>query len=577
MVRLTRLRIVSLVMFTLLAGCTAPQSPGQSEGSDGAGEAARLTGPKKITAVIMGEPPTLSTKVNTAGAGGVVPGADALEELVNAGLAQLDPAGELQPQLAEAVPSIENGLWKLLPEGGMETTWRIRPDARWHDGSPVTTDDLQFSVRVGKDPDLPAFSHLGLASVEHVETVDARAVTVYWSRPYVQADTMFSAVFPPLALPLPAHILEQTYRENKDRFMEHPYWNRAFVGTGPYHLKEWQPGSYLSLAANDAYVFGRPKVDEIEVRFVPDSSTLATNLLAGAVELTLGRTLSLEQAMQVRDQWSDGKVETTLRGWVVIYPQKLNPNPAAVGDVRVRRALLHAIDRQELVASLQAGQSMVAHSYVSPTAAEYRDMEPQIVRYEYDPARAARLLEELGYTKGSDGILHDGDGERLDVELRTTADNDIHRATIFPVADAWQRLGVGVEPNVIPIQRQRDREYRANSPAFEMLQQGNDLPSLATHHSREIPLPENDFTGRSKHRYRNAEFDSLIDRYFVTISRPERMQVLGQLMHHISDQLIIMGLFYLPSPTLMQNRLANVGPGGNRATQAWNAHEWDVR
>ena len=132
-------------------------------------------------------------------------------------------------------------------------------------------------------------------------------------------------------------------------------------------------------------------------------------------------------------------------------------------------------------------------------------------------------------------------------------------------------------PVVIPIQRQRDREYRSNSPAFQLLQQGNDLGSLATLHSREAPVPENNYTGRSKNRYRNADFDALIDRYFVTISRPERMRVLGQIVHHMTDQATILGIFYQVAPVMIGNRLLNVAEYGERATSAWNAHEWDVK
>jgi peptide/nickel transport system substrate-binding protein len=525
----------------------------------------------------MGEPPTLSTKINTASSGGVVPGADALEEMVSAGLAHLDNGGVLHPQLAEAVPTLENGLWRVFPDGRMETTWRIRPDARWHDGTPLTADDLLFAARLAMDRDLPVFAHFGASAVDEVQARDARTVVVTWREPYIQADTMFTAVFPPFALPVPAHLLERAYTEDKASFTQLPFWNEAFVGAGPYKLRDWVKGSHLQLAANEHYILGKPLVDEVEVKFIPDHTTLVANILAGTVELTLGRSVSLEQGLTARDQWREGRMEIKFNNWIVVYPQLLNPNPAVVADVRFRRALLHAIDRDQMAETLQAGMVPVAHSWVNPTAAEYRFIDRAIVRYEHDPRRAAALLEEIGYTRSSDGAYRDRGNERLSVELRTTADNEIHGRTIFPIVDHWQRLGVGVEPNLIPVQRQRDREYRANSPAFEMLQQGNDLGSLVTHHSREIPLSENNYVGRSKHRYRSAEFDGLIDRYFATIPMPERMDVLAQLMHHITDQLVIMGIFYNVAPSLIGNRLVNVTPGGERATQAWNAHLWDVK
>ena len=397
-------RLLPLLLFTaVLAACAGPQPPGPTNPSVPSGS----TGvqPKRITAAVIGEPPTLSTKVNIASAGGVVPGADAVEELVNGGLAHLDAQGNLVPQLAEAVPSLENGLWKLLPDGQMETTWSLKPSAQWHDGTPVTADDLLFAARVGQDGDLPAFGHPGFAAVQSIVAMDQRTVTVRWSRLYTGADTMFTAVSPAFALPLPAHLLAAPYRDNKAGFLDLPYWSAEFIGSGPFKLSDWQQASHLLLAANDDYVLGRPTIDEIDVRFIPDPNTMATGVLAGTVDLTLGRTLSLDQALQVRDQWSEGRVENTLRNWMVIYPQMLNPTPAVVADVRFRRALLEGIVRQQLVDAVQAGQVPVAHSYVSPAALEYHEIEDQVVRYEYDPAATARTIDAIGYTKGADGFF----------------------------------------------------------------------------------------------------------------------------------------------------------------------------
>jgi peptide/nickel transport system substrate-binding protein len=557
-----------------MAACSASTS---REASQTADSSSRSATPKKITAVVMGEPPTLNVKINSAGAGGIVPGADALEELVGAGLTHLDSGNVLHPQLAEAVPTIENGLWRVAPDGAMETTWKVRGDARWHDGTPFTTADLLFTIRVGQDRELPTFNHPGFDSIRSVEATDAQTITVYWKQPYIQADAMFTSIFPSFALPLPRHLLEEAFTNDRSSFLDQPYWNQAFVGAGPYKLREWVAGSHITLDANEAYTLGRPKVDSLEVRFIPDSSTVAANLLAGTVELTLGRTLSLDQGLQVRDAWRDGSMTLRLANWVVVYPQMLNPSPAVVENTKFRRALLTAIDRQEMAETILAGMTQVADSYVSPRAPEYPDIADQIVRYPFDPRRSTQMIEELGYVRGGDGFYRDGQGQRLDVELRTTGDLDLHQKMIFPIANYWQQVGVGVETNVIPIQRQRDREYRSNSPAFEMLQQGNDLGSLATLHSREAPVSENGYTGRSKNRYRNAEFDALIDRYFVTIQRPERMRVLGQIIHHISDQATIMGILYQVAPVMVGSRLVNIGDYGERATSAWNAHQWDVK
>jgi len=146
---------------------------------------------------------------------------------------------------------------------------------------------------------------------------------------------------------------------------------------------------------------------------------------------------------------------------------------------------------------------------------------------------------------------------------------------LFSTADYWQRAGVGVDTVVVPSQRQQDREYRATRPGFELYRQPDDLPFLADMHGSQTPLPENSYSGRNRSRYQNPEFDALLDRYFVTISRSERIPIVGQIIHHISDQLTIMGLFYNTDPGAHSSRLqgAKVVPQTNIT---WNAHEWTV-
>src|SRR4051812_6196700 len=124
---------LALVAVLVATACAGPAGRGAQRVGD-PGSAARPAGPKRVAAALGGEPPPLSTKTTPSGSGGVVPGADALEEMLPAGVPRLDNVGTLQPQLAEAVPTLENGNWRVFPDGRMETTWRLVPNARWHDG-----------------------------------------------------------------------------------------------------------------------------------------------------------------------------------------------------------------------------------------------------------------------------------------------------------------------------------------------------------------------------------------------------------------------------------------------------------
>jgi peptide/nickel transport system substrate-binding protein len=463
----------------------------------------------------------------------------------------------------------------------MVTTLHIKPTAEWHDGVPFTADDLLFGIQVEQDKEVALPRNAVYDLIEGIATPDPRTIVVTWRQPYVEADALFSYEG---GLPLPKHLLEKTYLDNKPNFFAAPYWTQDLVGTGPFKLHEWAADSHVVLRANERYALGRPKIDEIEVRFISDSNTLMTNILAG-VELTIGRALSFEQGMQVQDQWKTGKPALRTGGWVRITPQFIDPKPMVVADVRLRRALLPAMDRQQMVDSLMAGQSSVAHSFVSPDQPEYGDVEPGTVRYEYDPRRAVELIQELGYTRSADGYFYSGGNQRLTVELRSTVLNDIHAKIMAPIGNNWQQVGVAVEQVMIPLQVYQDRsdrgrEYRATFPAFDLLAIGNRLApkDLYLFHSTGAATPENRFQiGGNLARYQSPELDALLDKYATTIPRPERLQALAEIVHHQTEHVTFLGLLHNVNPTMVADRLVNVTPRSNRATEAWNAHEWDVR
>jgi peptide/nickel transport system substrate-binding protein len=400
-------------------------------------------------------------------------------------------------------------------------------------------------------------------------------VTVRWKRPYIDADTMFANGGSGTAygLPLPKHLLEETYTQDKANFLSHPYWSQEFVGTGPFRLKEFVSGSHVVLQANDRYTLGRPKIDEVEVRFILDLNVIVTNLMAGAIDMTMGRGFSIENVLQVREQWRGGTAEVSPRAWIVIHPQFIDPSPAVISDVRFRRAMMHATDRQGMMDSLQGGLTAVSHVFLSPTEPEYREVEDAAVRYDYDPRRAAQMIEDLGYRKGPDGIYRDASNQRLALDMRTYGIKVSDAATVS-IADEWTRFGVATEPLIIPPQRISDREYMATFPSFLMYRQPNSASDLARLRGPLAPTAETRFIGSNYARYVNPEFDAIIDRYITTIPRAERIQILRQAIRHISENLNLMGLFYDAEIGFFNSRLQNVKARENRL---WDIPAWDVK
>jgi peptide/nickel transport system substrate-binding protein len=575
------------VCLVFIAACTAPARPSEPAPEARTGAAApsgERAGPKRLTAAIRGYPKSVSLAIDAAGAGSTA-GIPFVEQMLNDGFAVLDHQDQLRPRLAETVPTIENGLWKLLADGRMETTWRIRERAAWQDGVPFTADDVVFTATVARDKQLAILQEAAFDAIESVEAPDSRTVLVRWHKPYIWADGLLSIAGGGTILPMPRHLLQDAYLGDRPTFTQLRYWGPDFVGTGPFKLREFVVDSHLVVAANDLYVHGRPKIDEIEVRFIGDFSVMVANILAGAVEMTLGRGLSLEQGIEASSRWRDGRMEYVLTTINALFPQFINPSPPVVADLIFRRALLHAVDRQQMSDVLQGGVSPVAHNPLIP-GPEARAVEASVVRYEHDPPRAAQLISGLGYARGLDGLFRadgsgrpdasgrDAAGGPLTVRIQTTQD-DLREKLLPVIGDHWRQAGVAMEPVLISRQASSDRQLRSEFASFDFTRQPTDL---TRYHSTQVPFPENNYRGSNRTRYRSAELDTLIDRYLVTVPRDERTHVLGQMVHHVTENVVILGLFFIAEPVLITNRLVNVPTiTSGEAMHTWNVHEWDLK
>jgi peptide/nickel transport system substrate-binding protein len=574
--RHTQPSLITLLLAGILIGCTAPSaSPARPAGGESPVPVRQA--PKRVIIAMAGNPPGISTTLNPAGT--ATPGLPELVELTNPGLSTQDNEGNHAPLLAASIPSTETGSWTVEPDGRMTTTWKLRPNTSWHDGRPFTSADLLFSANLGRDPELSEFGNRAYAFVDRVEAADPLTITVHWKTPFIDAVTMFTT----FAEPLPSHILGPMHAEDKTKLRESQFWTTEFVGAGPFQVREFVPSIMVRLEAFPGYVLGRPKLDEVEVRFVTDTQTLVANVLANEVTMTMGRGLSLEQGLTLRDQWREGTTKVgILQNWIPIYPQLLDPTPAIVANVQFRRALTHAMDRQQMADSIQAGLVPISDTIIAPHHPEYRDVESRIVKYPYDPQRAAQMLTDLGYARGPDGLFRDSGGEVLSVEIRYVTAVDTTRLLSLATADDWRRLGVETRPLVVPPQLNQDRSYRASFLSFELVNQ----PAGATAvqgllHSSGAPLPSNGFRpsagAQNRSRYLNPEYDALLARYSATIPRTERNRLLGDVVHHLTDNALVTGTVWGLLPQPISNRMRNARVSSALGTlMTSEAHLWDL-
>jgi len=165
-----RVWLVGLYLVLLGTSCVGTQGPRAAGGDAAGGTTSQPTGPKRIIAAIMSEPQLLSWKLSAGD--NLRAGLDTVEPLIIVGLTANDNQGQRRPILAEEVPTIESGRWRLFPDGRMDTTWRIRTGAVWHDGTPITAEDFAFTTTVVQDASLAALRDARYRFIDSVETPD---------------------------------------------------------------------------------------------------------------------------------------------------------------------------------------------------------------------------------------------------------------------------------------------------------------------------------------------------------------------------------------------------------------------
>ncbi|MEA2639793.1 MAG: peptide/nickel transport system substrate-binding protein [Chloroflexota bacterium] len=226
-----------------------------------------------------------------------------------------------------------------------------------------------------------------------------------------------------------------------------------------------------------------------------------------------------------------------------------------------------------MVDTLMQGMVPVADNVFSPGTAEYEATQGSAVHYDYDPGRASRMLEELGFTRGADGMQRDASGQLLEPEVRAYAQRDIHQKTLFPLVDYWKQVGIAATPVARTAEQAVDAQEQATFPSFLVLRQTNGLDRLVGLHSSLARTPERRYQGSNNGRYQSPELDRLIEGFQRTIPIAERWQIAGQIVRHFDEELPVLPLFYDALPIFVSNRVVNVHPSGDLA---WNVHEWDM-
>ncbi len=563
-------RIAAILVVAVGAAGCAPQA--QAPSTPGGAVAQEPRAPKVLTVGIQQEPLAF---VGTNSVGPFRGGSGHVPPMVHDYLVTENESGEFEPRLAAEPLSIEKGNWRVNADGTMDTTWRIKPNVRWHDGTPFTSADLVFSFEINKTPEFVGQgSAIATRLMQSIEAPDPLTIAVHWSSGYVNANEGRGLE------PLPKHLLEGPYQQaqqDTSALVQNPYFTTEFVGTGAYRLARWERGAFMELTPFEGYYRGRAALDRIVIRFMNDPNALVAAALAGELDVVLSG-VDMDAAQEVKARWegTGNQVQAGTTG--NLYQLEIQHRPEyarptnGFTNLLVRQALYHAIDRASIDRVETGGLAPVADSYYMPQSFIHTQLAAEIPQFPYDPARAQQLLAQAGWTRGPDGVLVDQAGQRFETESRADRAGGAEKAQAV-IADNWQAVGVRTDQVVLPVAGARDNEMLATGAGVYLARPSDFQFVTGRLHSRNIAAPENRWAGANRGGYSNPAVDDLLDRLLVTFGEQEQVDLHRQLLRDQMGNVALMPLWWNTEPALLRKGVK--GPLLVRNTATWNIFDWD--
>jgi peptide/nickel transport system substrate-binding protein len=458
-------------------------------------------------------------------------------ELVFDGLVDVDDHLNLVPALATS--------WETSTDG-LALTFHLRPGVRWHDGEPFTSADVKFTYDTIRDPAAtPTVAKGDYAVIDAVEIPDDETVIFRLKQPDA---SLPSKLVTGIA---PRHLLA-----GED--LATSAFNRRPVGTGPFRLVSWDSDRQLVFVANEDYYGGRPGLDRIVWKIVPDTTMLTLQLLNGEVG---GAAIDDARDLPRIRQAAGLAHYPVLGGDFQISLQLQN---ALFQDVRVRQALAYAVDEKSMVGAIVAGVATPATSDILPMSWAYN---PAVETYDYDPEKARALLAAAGWQVGADGT-RTKEGRPLRFELLTDAGDQVRKEIALYVRQQW--AAVGVRADVVLVER--------NVLIFERLLKGHFEAALLQSSVRADPDLSRRFHSRSIENgqnflgYANPAVDALLDRGLAASDRAARQGIYLEVQRLMAEDLPQIPLFYPETGYAFRADLKNVRP--SPMSPFWNVEAW---
>lgn len=428
-----------------------------------------------------------------------------------------------------------------VSEDGLRYWFKLRQGVRWHDGKDFTADDVAFSILALKE------NHpRGRATFAHVKeanVLNSHEVELILAKPAPYLLTAFASFEAPI---VPKHLYEGT------KIAENPH-NVAPVGTGPYKFVEWVRGSHALFVRNEDY-WGSPKpyLDQIIFRFIVDPAAAVAAIETGEVQVSTAN-LPLTDIDRLKAN-PNLVVDTDPAPYSPsIARAEFNLENKYLADIKVRHAIAHAVDKDFIVNTVYLGYATRLDGPVSPDLAKF--YSPDLPKYEFDPAKSEKLLDEAGYARGADGF-------RFKLFIDPTQPSGPPKQTAEYIAQALAKVGIKVELRTQDFATFVKRVFTDRD--FDIAIEGMSNLYDPTVGVQRLYWSKNfkpgvPFTNGSK--YSNPEVDRLLETAAVEIDPKKRLELFNEFQKLVVEDLPTLDIVTPAVITVYDKRLKNLKLG----------------
>ncbi len=419
-ISLSRAAAFAVLLAPAVAGCTKVSN-------EAVGARHSWTRPGILRVAIQSDVKTLNPLLNSNTTDGFV------ANLLFEPLLAADAKGNPVPILATEVPTLENG---GVSRDGLTITYHLHKDAKWTDGQNVTSKDVKWSWEAIMNSANNVVSRHGYDYVRNIDTPDDWTDVVHLKTkfsPFV--NTFFAMSDQPMPV-APAHVLAKYANINQV-----PFNNEPTVSDGPFRFSQWSRGDHITLLRNDGFFLGKPGLQRVDVRIIPDENTTINLLKTHAIDFMFQASPetypSLKTVPDIR------LIFVNVNGYERV---QLNTAKPMLSDASVRLAIAYAIDKKRLVDTLTYGQMTQATEDIPDWLWAFN---PEVHTYPHDPAMARSLLARAGWHPGPDGIVRKN-GQPLSLVLVTNNSNVTRRQAAVEVQSMLRDVGIAVEVKSYP-------------------------------------------------------------------------------------------------------------------------------